>query len=114
MDVFFVTYPDLGGIAEIEIEHDNSSMSPGWHCEQVRLVVFAADTMLVHLLMEEAKEEFATAFYARDACRSSQGAASRLVINTSLTRLLAAHRSSSTMRRHKYGRPSPVTGVCLL
>uniref|UniRef100_A0A7S3VHN2 PLAT domain-containing protein n=1 Tax=Dunaliella tertiolecta TaxID=3047 RepID=A0A7S3VHN2_DUNTE len=35
VDVFFVTYPDLGGVAEIEIEHDNSGLKAGWHCEQV-------------------------------------------------------------------------------
>ncbi|KAF5837533.1 hypothetical protein DUNSADRAFT_4226 [Dunaliella salina] len=35
VDVFFVTYPDLGGVAEIEIEHDNSGLKSGWHCEQV-------------------------------------------------------------------------------
>jgi hypothetical protein len=35
VDIFFVTYPDLGGIAEIDVEHDNSGMGPGWHLEQV-------------------------------------------------------------------------------
>lgn len=36
VDVFFKEYPDLGDIPEVEIEHDNSGMKPGWHCEQVR------------------------------------------------------------------------------
>eukprot|EP00798_Chlamydomonas_sp_ICE-L_P018434 gene18434-24910_t len=35
MDIFQFEFPDLGDIPEVEIEHDNSGMGPGWHCEQV-------------------------------------------------------------------------------
>ncbi len=34
-DIFFLTCQDLGELSEVEIEHDNSGPSPGWHCEQV-------------------------------------------------------------------------------
>lgn len=37
-DIFFIEFPDLGDVVEIEIGHDNSGMAPGWHCEQVVIV----------------------------------------------------------------------------
>ncbi len=37
-DIFFVEHPDVGDIKEIEIGHDNSGPSPGWHLQQVVVV----------------------------------------------------------------------------
>lgn len=37
-DLFFTEFPGLGDITEIEIGHDNSGPSPGWHCEQVVVI----------------------------------------------------------------------------
>jgi hypothetical protein len=34
-DIFFITFADLGDLSEVEIEHDNSGLSPGWHCQEV-------------------------------------------------------------------------------
>ncbi|KAJ9527245.1 hypothetical protein QJQ45_025481 [Haematococcus lacustris] len=38
MDVFFITFANLGPVTAVEIEHDNSGAAPGWHCEQVVVV----------------------------------------------------------------------------
>ena len=37
-DIFFIDFPDLGDVMEVEIAHDNSGLAPGWHCEQVVVV----------------------------------------------------------------------------
>lgn len=37
-DIFFSEPRDLGPISEVEIGHDNSGPSPGWHLEQVVVV----------------------------------------------------------------------------
>lgn len=34
--MFFLEFPDLGDIPEIEIGHDDKGPFSGWHCQQVR------------------------------------------------------------------------------
>lgn len=36
-DVFTVTLPDLGGLTQIDIRHDNSGKNPGWYLDNVEI-----------------------------------------------------------------------------